>query len=105
MSNLVRVQTGPFTLADAIRVDDLEELLRTSPWEEIAWHPDAVMHDWPALILDDAGAVNWRQGKSVEHEGNHDNVRVYDSSGTWLGVGQSDEAGTQVRPIKVVAEE
>jgi tRNA pseudouridine55 synthase len=105
MSNLVRVQTGPFTLEDAIRVEDLEELLATTSWDQIAWHPDAVMQDWPALVLHGADAVSWRQGKSLEHGGIEGIVRVYDSSGTWLGVGQGDEAGTQVRPIKVVAEE
>jgi tRNA pseudouridine55 synthase len=105
MSNLVRVQTGPFTLEDAIRIDDLEELLKTSLWEDIAWHPDAVMHDWPAIVLDAEHALAWRQGKTLDHPSIRGNVRVYDSNGMWLGVGQGDEAGTQVRPTKVVAEE
>jgi hypothetical protein len=57
------------------------------------------------VILDQDHALSWRQGKTLKHEGIKGNVRVYDSSGLWIGVGQGDEAGTEIRPIKVVAEE
>lgn len=105
MSNLVRVRTGPFTLADSIQVDDLEALLANTPWERIAWHPDAVMHDWPALLLDDDDGLRWRQGKTIAHSGIRRHVRAYDAAGHWLGVGQGDADGTLIRPTKVVAEE
>lgn len=103
MSHLVRVQTGPFTIADAIRIDDLEELVANSPWEHIAWHPDAVLGDWPALVLDAGHAKDWRQGKPLARQGVRGNVRVYDAAGTWLGIGEGTDA--TVRPVKVVAEE
>lgn len=105
MSNLVRVQTGPFTLDDAVRLDELEEMVKTEQWETFAYHPDAVLHDWPALVLDEAHALAWRQGKTVALEGTSGVVRVYDVCGTWLGVGQANDDGTSIQPTKVVAEE
>lgn len=105
MSNLVRVQAGPFTLEDAVRIDQLEEMVAVEQWETFAYHPDAVLHGWPALVLDAARARAWRQGKSIACEGASGGVRVYDASGTWLGVGQANEDGTLLQPTKVVAEE
>ena len=105
MSNLVRVQTGPFTLEDAVRVDELPDLLAQETWERIAYHPDAVLHDWPAIVVDAQHAVFWRQGKPIPGAGARGHVRVYDASGEWLGVGRADDDGTLVQPVKVVAEE
>lgn len=105
MSHLVRVQTGPFTLRDVIRIEEFDDLLGSRSWEELAWHPDVVTHEWPAMIVNRDNALRWRQGKILEQAGVRGNVRVYGSNGTWLGLGLGDEMGTQVRPIKVVAEE
>ncbi|HWV24166.1 MAG TPA: tRNA pseudouridine(55) synthase TruB [Thermomicrobiales bacterium] len=104
MSNLVRVRTGPFTLEHAIRLDELEDLVRECPWERIAAHPDIALSDRPALVLADPAALAWRQGKNVESAGADGIVRVYDTNGDWLGVGQGDDSGAFVRPLKVVSE-
>jgi tRNA pseudouridine55 synthase len=105
MSNLVRVQTGPFTLDDAMRIDDLPALLEHERWETIAFHPDAVLHDWPAMVLDPRHSTMWRQGKPIPVENASGTVRVYDASGEWLGVGRADDAGLHIQPVKVVSEE
>ena len=105
LSNLVRVQTGPFTLADAIRIDELPGLLERERWEAIAFHPDAALGHLPVAVLDDARAAIWRQGREIavgRHVGAA--VRVYDASGAWLGIGQPDEQGTWIKPVKVVSE-
>lgn len=104
MSNLVRVQTGPFTLDEAIRLDELEELLGTVPWEEIAVHPDASLWAWPAVIVDESGARSWRNGNPITvSAGLANGARVYDTDGNWLGVGEAGDGGT-LRPAKVVVE-
>jgi tRNA pseudouridine55 synthase len=102
MSNLVRVQTGPFTLADAIRIHDLEEMIATESWENIAAHPDASLLDWQAIILGAEDAGLWRNGTNVHVAGAAGAVRVYDDRGNWMGVG--DGADDIVRPTKVVLE-
>jgi len=103
LSNLVRVQTGPFTLADAIRIEELPGLMESEPWETIAHHPDAALDHLPAVVLDDTQAATWRQGQEIEVGRVLDTVRVYDASGEWLGVGQPDESGTRIKPAKVVS--
>jgi tRNA pseudouridine55 synthase len=104
MSNLVRVATGPFTLDDALRLDELEDLVATERWEVIATHPDASLQDRPAVILDDASAGSWRNGNPVHVEGASGVVRLYDADGTWLGVGTAEPGEESVRPLKVVVE-
>ena len=105
LSNLVRTRTGPFTLADAVRIDELPDLLEQEPWEAIAYHPDAALLDWPAAVLDARHARSWRQGKAIVAERASGLVRVYDAAGTWLGVGRGDETGTRILPVKVVVDE
>lgn len=104
MSNLVRVQTGPFTLEDAIRLDNLDDLLQTVPWEDIAVHPDASLMDREAIILGADEAASWRNGNPVGVPGVRGVIRVYDGAGTWLGVGQAVEGENVLRPAKVVLE-
>ncbi len=104
MSNLVRVATGPFTLNDAVRLEELEPLLATEPWEQIATHPDAALWSFPAVVVDDREAASWRNGNPIDVPGATGRVRVYDSGGTWLGVGETDDGGGVLRPAKVVVE-
>lgn len=104
MSNLVRMATGPFTLDDAIRIDDLESLLATEPWEQIATHPDASLWSWPAIVLGAGDAASWRHGNPIVVQGLTSGARVYDSDGAWLGVGEVKEGNGILRPAKVVAE-
>lgn len=104
MSNLVRVQTGPFTLADAIRIDELDDLLLTQPWEQVAVHPDASLHDWHTVILGADEAASWRNGNGIPVPGDTTRARVYDGDGNWLGVGQAEVGDSVLRPMKVVLE-
>lgn len=104
MSNLVRVATGPFTLNDAIRLDELEDLLLTEPWEQIATHPDASLWSWPAVVVDEREAASWRNGNPINVPGLTGGARVYDSGGAWLGVGEVEEGNGVLRPAKVVVE-
>jgi tRNA pseudouridine55 synthase len=104
MSNLVRVRTGPFTLADAIRIDELDDLLLTQRWESLAVHPDASLHDWQTVILGPDATSSWRHGNGILVPGNIARARVYDGAGNWLGVGQVEEGDSILRPTKVVLE-
>jgi tRNA pseudouridine55 synthase len=105
MSNLVRVQTGPFSMEDAIRLDELEDLVARENWASIAWHPDASLMEWPAVILGADDAVSWRNGNPHQIAGVEGGLRVYDAAGEWLGVGHADPGEDLVRPVKVVAKQ
>ncbi len=105
LSNLVRTQTGPFSLADAITLDELARKFACEPWAEIAYHPDSVLHDLPAAIVGPERAIEWQQGKVLAVKECAGTVRVYDSMGRWLGVGSAVEEGNYVQPEKVILPE
>ena len=104
MSNLVRLSTGPFTLADAWTLDELEELIAAGFWEDVAVHPDAPLLEHPAVILDTAQAASWRNGTDIAADVPGSLIRVYDAHGSWLGVGRGAPDRGVLRPEKVVAE-
>jgi tRNA pseudouridine55 synthase len=104
MSNLVRVRTGPFSLSDAVTIPELEALIAGKQWEMIAFHPDTVLQDWPAVVLDAHDGTDWRHGKPVALEGAAGDLRLYDGTGHWLGVGQGTASGDHILPTKVVTD-
>jgi len=105
LSNLVRTRTGPFTLADAMTLEDLADQANHHPWTELAFHPDMVLHDLPAAVVGSERALEWRQGKLLKASQSSGVVRVYDTLGRWLGVGSAVEDGQYVQPEKVIISE
>lgn len=103
LSDLVRLRTGPFTLCEAITLGELAEAELPWAWPELATHPDAVLADWPALLLDERAGADWRLGKPIPAPlGATGPCRAYGPDGEWLGVGAADDAGGAWRPLKVV---
>lgn len=104
LHRLVRLRTGPFFLDQALTVGQLEAEFAATPWPELALHPDAALLDWPAIVLDEAGALAWRQGKDQRAgrgaAGEH--CRAYSTGGDWLGLGRYDAERGAWRPEKVV---
>lgn len=100
LSNLVRTATGPFTLADAMTLDELSQRMEHEPWASVAQHPDRAVEHLPAVIVATEQRLAWFQGKPLPIVAASGNVRVYDSEGVWIGIGESDE--TQIQPSKVV---
>lgn len=105
LAALRRTRTGPFTLDDAVSLDDLASRLGAEGWEGIALPPDAVLDDMFRVQLDAGQARDWVQGKvislaSLPQGGTM--VRTYDDDGRWLGIGEVGEPGDTVRPVKVI---
>jgi tRNA pseudouridine55 synthase len=65
LGRLSRLRTGPFFLDQALTLGALAEEFTETPWPELALHPDAALLDWPAIVLDEAGALAWQQGKEL----------------------------------------
>jgi tRNA pseudouridine55 synthase len=107
LSDLVRTRTGPFRLQDAWTLAELAgavELGVELVWPDLASHPDAVLEAWPALILGEPEVRDWRQGRAIPATLANGACRVYDSDGTWLGIGRGDPEAAVWRPTKVVGE-
>jgi tRNA pseudouridine55 synthase len=108
LARLVRTRTGPFTLADAMSLEDLERALEHRGWEQIAFPPDKVLEDRTAVVLGSSQSIDWGHGKSIVlevAEGITAIVRTYDAHGRWLGVGSMDVSTSTLRPVKVIAAE
>lgn len=105
LSNLVRTWTGPFQIGEAWALTDLERALGDDPaeeWESMAIHPDTIVRNWPAIVLDSERRTDWLQGRMVPGVAERElaEVRTYDEQGNWLGIGRGSEMG--IRPWKVV---
>lgn len=104
LGNLVRYRTGPFHLCEAWTMTDLADSALPEAWPEIAVHPDTVILDLPALILDPEESRAWRQGKTIAAEQVvAGDCRAYAEDGEWLGIGRAESDGRGWHPEKVVA--
>lgn len=68
MHHLVRVQSGPFHLKDAITLSRLEEAVQEGWLEEVLDHTDRVLSGWPAFIANNKTAERIRQGRNLPEE-------------------------------------
>ena len=104
LQRLVRLRTGPFFLDQALTLEELAEEFAETPWPELALHPDTALLDWPVLVLDEAHALAWQQGKDIRlGQGAADeHCRAYSTEGDWLGLGRFDAERGAWRPEKVV---
>lgn len=107
LSGLVRCQTGPFCLHEAWTLRELDDMWREQgdwAWERVSEHPDSVLADWPAILLDHAAAGRWATGMTIS--GGPDQgagCRAYGANGEWLGIGRWDGGSGQWQPTKVMA--
>jgi tRNA pseudouridine55 synthase len=65
VTELRRTRVGPFTLAQAISLDELATLAQTPAVERLLRPIETVLDDIPALALTDAEAHRLRQGQTV----------------------------------------
>jgi tRNA pseudouridine55 synthase len=106
LAHLVRLRSGPFRLCEAWSLDELAAVpdLRAA-WPWLAVHPDAALADWPALLLDDARALAWTQGKAITDGAAPDRlIRAYDRDGAWRGIGIGTPHGWQPRKVVLSTE-
>lgn len=120
MQHLVRIQSGPFRLEDAITLEELEEAAQSGPeaLDEYLQPMDKVLYDWPAWIVNEETAERIRQGRDIapEREGLRQGWRlnlkavgrekpfrrVYTSQGELLAL--LEQAGDSWHPAKVFIE-
>ena len=65
LARLSRTAVGPFRLDDAVALDDAVLMLEGGLSEDLVHAPDAVLHDWPAVILGKRSIALARQGRDV----------------------------------------
>lgn len=106
LSNLVRLRSGIFSLDDAWTLGQLAALPLEECWPVIAYHPDTVVGDLPAVILDDPSIHRWEQGQSIPLDADFTPgpVRAYSVGGDWLGIGEllSRDDALVIQPRRVM---
>jgi tRNA pseudouridine55 synthase len=106
LSDLIRTGVGDFDLCDAWRLDELSDAPLADEWERVALAPDATALRLPTVILEPGQVIDWDHGKRwiVDDAQSTGVVRVYDSAGVWLGIGEliPNEQRLELRPRKVI---
>jgi tRNA pseudouridine55 synthase len=103
LSNLVRIRSGPFSLADAWTIPQLEALDLVNLWPELSVHPDAGAVTLDAVVIGDEWEAAWDHGQELPVDSESGAwLRVYNERGDWLGVGLVDGEAGVLRPHKVV---
>jgi tRNA pseudouridine55 synthase len=103
LSSLRRTQAGPFTLAQAITVEELKGLAHPSAIEARLHHPRTILPEMPAVTVDEQTAGKLRNGMQVNLPEFSDAglVRVFTAPTEMLAIVKR-VAGTLMQPIVVM---
>jgi tRNA pseudouridine55 synthase len=100
---LTRLASGPFTLEQAVNLQELAQAGAEGRLDEVMHPPDTAVADWPPLILDEESAWRMTHGQSVagiaEQKGEW--ARVYSLEGEFLAIARRNQAADCWQPHKV----
>jgi tRNA pseudouridine55 synthase len=63
LERLTRLRSGPFSLGDAIELDELREAGEQETWQELLSPVDRVLESWYAALLNEQHTLDVRQGR------------------------------------------
>jgi tRNA pseudouridine55 synthase len=111
LAGLVRTRHGPFRLADAVTMTDLEAGATAGRLTEILRPADVLLAKWPRVDLDAEAARRVGQGQPLAYPApatgpateadTPPHLRAYSPDGTFLAVVEWDAAKRRWQPIKV----
>ncbi|HZU07116.1 MAG TPA: tRNA pseudouridine(55) synthase TruB [Chloroflexota bacterium] len=100
LDGLVRWQVGPFTLAEAVSIEQFEEAVARGTWPALLWPPDQVLLDLPAVVVGAAKARYLAHGRAWAATGRaRGEARAYAVDGRFLGVLRAHERAHQWQPV------
>ncbi len=100
--SLIRTATGPFTLADAIPLNDLQTL-KPNQFVRLLRPTDQALLDWPEVRLDAEGANRIQHGNPVPLTPGATGLgRAYDPRGRLVALVEADPANNEWKPKKVL---
>ncbi|HLF27414.1 MAG TPA: tRNA pseudouridine(55) synthase TruB [Anaerolineae bacterium] len=111
LAALIRTAAGPFTLAQAVTLAQLEAAVTAGAWPALLQPLEAALTAFPSIRLSAPDAARARHGQSlalpeaaslmVEAE----RIRVYDPAGQLIGVMRLDPSRNELRPEKIFSEQ
>jgi len=108
MSFLIRTAVGPFSLADAVTLEEIEKHRGTGTLASLIHTPDIVFGGYPSVMLEQKDANRFINGAGVfgppeiqAKAGNY--IRVYTKPERFLGLGivSSEDGRKLIRPKKL----
>ncbi|SFJ23431.1 tRNA pseudouridine(55) synthase TruB [Thermoflavimicrobium dichotomicum] len=102
MTQLTRVQSGPFHLSDCYTLEELKEVSAKGHWQEVLFSMDEVLGQYPSFIVADEDEKRVLDGWDLEIADDYANslVRVYTESGRFCAIYRID-GKKQAKPEKV----
>src|SRR5262245_30069674 len=100
LAALERVAVGPFTLKQAVKLDDLEGFSSSQRRERLL-PTQSLVESWPRLRLPAQLAAKLRQGRSVPADAADGNVAIFGENDAFLGTGEV--AGGTLQPRRLLA--
>ena len=65
LERLTRLRSGPFSLEEAITLDELEEAARAGRWQDLLYSADRVLESWYAALLGEPHSLDARRGRPL----------------------------------------
>ena len=103
LAALQRTAAGPFHLNTALTLDYIEHEFAAGTGAQLLQPPDAGLHTWPKLELDNASAARVMHGQPVAAAGIQGVARAYNPEGSLIAIMEANAAGTHWVPRKVLA--
>src|SRR5262249_39908686 len=100
LAALARVAVGPFTLAQAVRIEDLEALPLAERRARLM-PSQSLLGGWPRLRLPAELSAKFRQGRPVPADSADGNVAVFGGDEAFLGTGEV--ASGTLKPRRLLA--
>ncbi len=103
LASLRRTAAGPFTLEQAVRLDEVEQLYAAGELEQRMVHPRTLLPEMPAVTADEATLGRLRNGMQVnlpEYSG-AERVKIFAGQRELAAIGKR-VAGTLFQPVIVL---
>lgn len=101
MAELTRLRSGQFSVENSLTLAQIEALVREGCLDDHILPVDAFFSDLPMLTLSENLDKLAHNGNTLPSAGHSTYVRVYDSSGSFIGVYEKDEKAPLLKPWKM----
>ena len=112
LTGLVRSQVGPFTLNDAVTLDEIEHAKNAGEWERLLYPIDAALMELPAVVIDPLQEEAVNHGQPVDLASGGDGskrtlaetaeVRAYNRDGDLIALMSYDAVLGNLNPVRVL---
>ena len=107
LKELTRLRSGPFRLAAATGLEELEEMIDEGTWQDVMFAPDSAVQELPSVIIGKQQEEMIKHGRplaagvGIPSSGKDERCRAYSVDGRFVGVMAFDSTTAHWRPHKV----